>query len=148
VPYGYQVLGQKKQARLALSESLLPGLELSEADVVRLIYRLLAEEGYSWIRIAEHLNALGVPTAYVRDKRHVKSRYSTEEQKIPTAGVWRYGRVRDLVVNPVYKGQYVYGRRSKTNREASISPVPAIIDEHTWDMAQQRLEKKSPLRHA
>jgi site-specific DNA recombinase len=41
----------------------------------------------------------------------------------------------------VYKGQYVYGRRSKTNREMSMSRVPAIIDEHTWEMAQQRLEK-------
>src|SRR5262249_23420636 len=49
VPYGYYVSGQKKQARLVVSEIPLPGLTLSEADVVRLIYRLLAEEGWSCV---------------------------------------------------------------------------------------------------
>jgi site-specific DNA recombinase len=59
VPYGYHVAGQKKQARLVVSEAPLPGLTLSEADVIRMIYRLLADEGWSCIRIAEHINALG-----------------------------------------------------------------------------------------
>lgn len=45
VPYGYHVEGKKKQARLAISVTSLPGLAMSEGDVVRMMYRLLTEGG-------------------------------------------------------------------------------------------------------
>src|SRR5689334_21722838 len=39
VPYGYRKSGEKAESRLVLSECLIPGAEISEAEVVRTIYR-------------------------------------------------------------------------------------------------------------
>src|SRR5262245_6592279 len=137
----YYVAGQKKQARLVLSELPLPGLPLSEADVVRMIYRMLAEEGVSCVKIAEHLNALGVPPAYTKDNRQIARKGPDGKRKQHTAGVWMYGRIRNLVVNPVYKGEHIYGRRSQKPRALIPRVVPAIVDVDTWDRAQQTLQR-------
>src|SRR5260370_10951786 len=40
VPYGYRKVGEKASARIAISEELIPGMKLSEADVIRCIYRM------------------------------------------------------------------------------------------------------------
>ena len=141
VPYGYYVAGQKKQARLVVSEAPLPGLTLSEADVVRMIYRLLADEGWSCIRIAEHINALGVPPTYTKDSRQIARNRPDGKRKAHTAGVWRYGRIRNLAVNSVYKGIHIYGRRSKKQREVITRTVPAIVDAEIWEKAQQTLQR-------
>jgi site-specific DNA recombinase len=39
VPFGYRKQGENRDARLVISEELVPELDMSEADVVRLIYR-------------------------------------------------------------------------------------------------------------
>jgi site-specific DNA recombinase len=141
VPYGYSVVGQKKQARLMVSETLLPGLTLSEAGVVRMIYRLLANEGWSCVKIAEHLNALGVPTSYASWGRHVTRTRPEGKQRVPSAGVWMYGRIRNLVVNSVYKGEHHFGKRSTKAREIIAREVPAIVDADTWERAQHGLRR-------
>jgi len=139
VPYGYYVAGQKKQARLVVSEVSLPDLTLSEADIVRLIYRMLAEEGLSCVKIAEHLNALGIPPAYTKDHRQIARKGPNGKRKEHTAGVWRPSRIRNLVVNPVYKGEHLYGRRSQKPREVITRVGPAIVDSVTWEKAQTTL---------
>jgi site-specific DNA recombinase len=61
VPYGYRVEGVDKAARLVPSDAPIPGHpDLTEAEVVRLIYRLSAYEQRSGLYIADHLNRLGV----------------------------------------------------------------------------------------
>src|SRR5712671_5995967 len=40
VPYGYRKVGEKSAARIAISEDRIPGMKLSEADVIRCIYRM------------------------------------------------------------------------------------------------------------
>lgn len=80
VPYGYRVNAEK---RLEIVEEPLPGMEISEADVIRLIYRLIAEQGYSTIKVADYLNALGVPPSYTKDGRLVK----TGKRYTKTAGI-------------------------------------------------------------
>ncbi len=42
VPYGYRKQGEKREARLVIHEEKINGLEMSEVDVVRLIYRMSA----------------------------------------------------------------------------------------------------------
>ncbi len=135
VPYGYRVEGKSKDARLVISEEPLPGIEMTEADVVRLIFRQLADDRKSCPEITDHLNNLGVPTAYVRDGRKL----SRGKRKQATAGIWRPGRVRSLVVNATYKGVHQYGKRSKRGTEPIEQPVPAIIDAETWERAQRTL---------
>jgi site-specific DNA recombinase len=43
------------------------------------------------------------------------------------------------VVNPVYKGLHVYGKRSQKQREPISRTVAAIVSEQDWEKAQQTL---------
>jgi site-specific DNA recombinase len=138
VPYGYRKVGEKGTARLVLSEELIPGLDLSEADVIRCIYRMATVEKKSCFAIADHLNALGVPCAYVRDGRKLLR----GKRKERTSGLWRPGRVRNLIVNTTYMGKHEYGKRTKNpGRELIVRDVQAIVDEATWKKAQEVLKR-------
>lgn len=132
VPYGYFV---DDDGYLQVSEKPLPGLEMTEADVVRLVYRLLVDERCSCVQIADRLNALGVPPAYAKDGRLVGKR------KVRTSGLWTPGRVRNMVVEPTYRGVHYYGRRSKKQRQVIERAVPAIVSEEVWEVAQRRLRE-------
>ena len=83
VAYGYRVVGEKKDARLVVSEEPLPGLGMTEAEVVQLIYRLAVEEHRSCVKISQYLNSLGVPPSYTKDDRRVLR----GKRKQATAGI-------------------------------------------------------------
>ena len=106
-------------------------------DLVRRLYHWLAIEVWSCHKFADHLNNLGVPTAYTKDGRLVK----VGERKERTQGKWRAGRIRNIVVQPVYKGEQHYGRRTtKTGgRKVIISEVPALVPKEIWEAAQKTL---------
>ena len=133
VPFGYRT----SEGYLEISEEPIPGHEMSEADVVRLIYSLIGEEGYSTIKVADYLNALKVPPSYTKDGRKV----TKAKRKVKTAGVWRPGRVRNMVVSSTYKGIHLYGKRSKKKRDVIPRTVPAIVPEALWDAAQRQLRE-------
>lgn len=135
VPIGYKVEGVKKDARLVISDVTMWG-DWTESEVVRQLYRWLLE-GWSAPRIADELNRLGVPTVYQKDDRLVRR----GERKHRTDCIWRPGRVLSIVKNPVYKGEYAYGRRSKKLSEPIVAPIPAIVSTEVWEMAQQALSK-------
>jgi site-specific DNA recombinase len=144
VPYGYRQSGFKKSARIVPNEEIIPGLGLSEADLVRLMYRMLADEGLSCVKIADYLNAIGVPPAYAKAGREVevKDPQAPEgKRKKATAGIWRPSRIRNLVTNTVYKGLHSYGKRSKKPRETIERDVPPLVDPDTWQRAQDTLHK-------
>ncbi len=157
-PYGYRVEGKDRDARLRLSKEVDPATGLSEVDVVRQMFRWSAEDGLSSIAIADRLNALGVPTAYVRDGRLLLQGKDdgVGKRKQRTQGVWRGGRVRNLLIEPTYRGLHVWGRRGSRKRAASdrtgsgqtgTEPtlieraVPSIVDEKTWHAAQLTLRR-------
>ena len=136
VPYGYRKIGEKRDARLVISEEKIPGNDLSEADVIRLIYRLAAVERRSCFFISERLNELRIPPAYRRDDRLVLR----GKRKQRTSGIWRPARVRNLIVNTTYKGLHQFGKRATTKGRPLITrSVPAIVDSNTWDKAQSNL---------
>lgn len=144
-PYGYRVEGTGRNARLAPSEAIVPGLEMSEADVVRWIYRL-ASEGRPCAAIADALNARGVPPAYVRDGRdEIKEAGSAGKRTRRLAGTWSPGRIRNLLVNTTYRGLHRYGRRrgkkALPGNEVGIIErvVPALVDEDAWHAAREKL---------
>jgi site-specific DNA recombinase len=128
IPYGYYVVGQKKHARLMVSNIPIPNLQLSEAEVVRMIYRLLADEGWSCNKIAAHLNALGAPTTSTTLPRKFRRKSPEGTTIAPSAGVWMFSRIRTLIINPVYKGEHHYGRRTTKAREVIVRAVPAIVE--------------------
>jgi site-specific DNA recombinase len=132
VALGYKVVGQKGKARLIPSDHVI-WADWTEADLVRHIYYWLALEGWSCRRIADELNRLGVPTAYQKDGRGIRGK--------KTQGKWRPGRIRNLVVNPIYKGELQYGRRTKNeDREVIRAEVEPLVSKEIWDAAQATLK--------
>jgi len=132
VPYGYQL---NAEGFLEVNEDPLPHFDMSEAAVVRMIFHMLAAQGQSCIKVADYLNALGVPTAYTKDDRKI-TRGKRQEK---TSGIWRPGRIRAIITNTTYKGVHLYGKRSSKKRELIEREVPAIVDVETWEKAQRVL---------
>jgi site-specific DNA recombinase len=136
VPFGYRKVGERRSGQLVISESPIPGTAMSEADVVREIFRMSAVEKKSCRRIAEHLNRFCIPCVYVRDERLV----TRGKRKERTSGMWRPGRVRNIIANKTYMGVHEYGKRSASRRAIITRPVPAIVSEATWKKAQENLQ--------
>jgi site-specific DNA recombinase len=136
VPYGYRKLGEKQNSHIVVSEDTIPGLAMSEAEVIREVFRMAAVEGKSCRVIAARLNDLRIPCAYVRDDRLLLR----GKRKQRTSGVWRPGRVRGLVINKTYMGIHEWGKRAVKERLVISRPVPAIVTEATWKKAQKTLQ--------
>jgi site-specific DNA recombinase len=128
-PYGYRV---DNEGYLTISDTPLPGFDMSEADVARLVFQLTVEQHMSTIKIANYLNALGIPTKYAIEGHKVPS----GKRKEKLASIWLPGRVRSMIVQTAYKGIHAYGKRTNKVRELIERQVPAIVDEDTWNKAQ------------
>jgi site-specific DNA recombinase len=135
VPYGYLVAGKGGDRRLIVCEKLIPGLHLSEAEVVRMIYRMAVEEQKSCLAIADQLNTLGIPSAHTPDENEAPR----GKRQATTARRWSAGHIRNMIVSPTYKGVHRYGRRSKKQREIFEREVPPIVSIDLWERAQQLL---------
>ncbi len=130
-PFGYRVVGYKENARYVPSEEPLDG-QLSEADVVRLMYQRVGLEDRTCLKVADELNTRAVPTRYEKDGRGVRGR--------KTSGGWGPGQVRNMLVNPMYKGERHYGRRSpKQGREIIVCSVPPLVTPELWQKAKNTL---------
>jgi site-specific DNA recombinase len=112
VPFGYGKVGEKRDGQLVISEDPIPGMAMSEADVIREIFRMGAVERKSCRIIADRLNSLHIPCAYVRDDR-LTLRGKRKER---TSGVWRPGRIRGLIINKTYMGVHEWGKRAVKER--------------------------------
>jgi site-specific DNA recombinase len=139
-PYGYTYVPRTGDCpgRLIINEA--------EAEVVRMIFRLLVDEQLSAYQINERLYQSGIRT------RHGKER-------------WGSGTIINLMRNPVYTGVFYYNKKQyvpakrrnmpgdgpprKHNSSRVIRPqeewipikVPAIIDQETWDLAREQLQR-------
>lgn len=137
VPFGYRVEGVKQTARLVPDENPLWG-DLSAADAARRIFELVGIQRWSCYQVANEFNSLGIPTAYVKDDRLVGGK---GKRVLRTAGIWRPSRIRALVTNATYKGEYLYGKKSK-ERDPIPSAVPALVSDELWTAAQHTLADK------
>lgn len=135
VPYGYRAVGTRQDSRLTVSEQVIPGCQLSEAEVVRIIYRMAAQECKSCHAIADHLNTLGIPSQSTYDE----SDPLRGKRLKRTASRWSAGQVRNMIVSTTYKGLHRYGRRTKKQRDVFEREVPAIVSPELWERAQQSL---------
>ena len=131
VAFGYRVEGQKATGRLVPDETVV-WADRTAADLVRDMYERMALRAQSCRTIALDFNAAGIPTHYVRDGRGVRGKR--------TQGLWRAGRIRNLLVNPVYKGELQYGRRTdKREREVIAAPIEGLVSPALWQAAQDDL---------
>src|SRR5438552_2624200 len=102
---------------------------MSEAEVIREVFRMAAVEGKCCRVIAGRLNDLRIPCAYVRDDRLLLR----GKRKQRTSGVWRPGRIRGLMTNKTYMGVHEFGKRAVKERPVISRPATAIVAEATWD---------------
>jgi site-specific DNA recombinase len=141
-PYGYRYV-KKSETSAAFYEVIE-----EEASVVRQIYRVYTEEGWSIGAIVRWLNAQGIPT------RQRKS-------------AWERTTVWAMLRNPAYRGMACFGKteraerqkvtrllrrrdgfssRSSANKERPIKewiaiPVPALVSPQIFALAQERLQQ-------
>lgn len=146
VPYGYRV----ENGYLVVNENPLPNIEISEAEVVRMIYNWIGETGLSTIEVARKLNAINIPTHYSKDGREFhlppqnhkggKSYYDLNgKRKVKTSGLWHPHRIGNLVHNSTYMGVHRYGLRCKKPREIIQREVSPIVSTALWYKAQEVL---------
>ena len=126
VPYGYI---KNDDGFLEINNNLIPGFDLSEPNVVRMIYHMCANEGATSIAISDHLNALGIPPAWVAHNLGGKRRNNTR-------GTWSSSRILRILRSTTYKGIHKYGKRTTRDRELIEREVPAIVDVDIWERAQ------------
>lgn len=111
-----------------------------EARIIRMIYGEYTAGKSMW-GIANMLNDKRIPTRSRKGKG------------------WRNTSVRDVLFDPAYKGEQVVNyhkgeNRGKANyggdlpKDAVIVKVPAIVDEKTWDIAQERRKHNKRLQPA
>jgi site-specific DNA recombinase len=135
VPFGYRKVGETRHAHLVISEDPIAGLVMSEADVIRAVFRMAAVERKSCRVVADKLNQLRIPCAYVRDDRLTLR----GKRKQRTSGIWRAGRIRGLITNKTYMGIHEFGKRSVSGRPLILRQVTAIVSEEVWLKAQANL---------
>jgi site-specific DNA recombinase len=141
-PYGYRYI-RKSEHTDAYFE-----IDEAQAQVVREIFRRYAYESQSVGAIARALSERGVLT------------------RTGLSG-WNQGTIWGMLRNPAYAGQAAYGKKRVTENPARLTrplrqrderhgrpavervdseqwihiPVPSLIDEQTFALAQQRLEQ-------
>jgi hypothetical protein len=127
LPYGYRKPGNQRGAPLVLSEEPIGVVGISEADVVRRIFHQAAVEQQSCRRIADYLNALGVPCVSARNGQPPAA---GKKVTVP----WCAARGRNLLISTTYKGEHQYGKRSRGGQRPVIRrSVPAIVSETMQD---------------
>ena len=146
VPYGYF---KREDLRLSIDERPME-CGLSQADVVREVFRRCGDTGWSTTRIARDLNARGVPTAYAAAGRAYLggdvhgSRSKTGKRKRTTAGQWSAGAVLRILHNETYAGRHRYGRRSsQAGRELVARAMPAIVSPALFEKARRQLVRNA-----
>ncbi|KOC49965.1 recombinase family protein, partial [Clostridium botulinum] len=133
VPYGYFVNEDKY---LEINNNAIPGINLSEADIIKLIFNLTVENHYSTVKICDYLNSLNIPTSYKKNNRQLNK----GKRKVNVSGIWRPTTISRILRNKTYKGIHEYGKNSTKKREIITRKVPRIVSEDTWNKAQQVIE--------
>lgn len=148
-PLGYNVIKEGKIFK--------PVIDEFEAKIVEMIFNFYVVEGYSLTRIAKYLNENRVPCY---SQLRANSNFGDKNSK------WYQSTVRVILKNPIYKGEWSYGKEGiketikivnneivtvyerKQNDDDYLLTleVPAIVSEELWQAAQERLSKNQNLR--
>jgi len=128
IAYGYRLNPVSKQLEI----------DPEESAVVRLIFDGTVGERLSTVEIADRLNGLGIPTRYAKDGRQIRRGKRAPEH---TAGIWRAGRVRNMLKNPAYTGTWEWGKRSSKRPPSDriVGACPAIVSVETFEAAARVL---------
>jgi len=127
-------LGFKKDIddKIILSTEIIPNYDYSEVDIIKLIYNHSAFKIMSCVKIADYLNQKKVPLyTQIRKLKNINNK----------AYYWIGERVRNILKDPKYKGEFIFGKKSKfEDRKNIVIKIPSIVDEATWNKAQDTLK--------
>ena len=143
VPFGYIT---NKDGFLVINREPIPGLEFTEEDIVKIIFKMCANENKSSDEIADYINSLGVPTRYSSSNSREKRRRPGKRLR-NNAALWWPSRVQNIIHSSIYKGYRVYGLRATLKDYEPIrQETPAIVDEELWERANQALSDRTIIR--
>lgn len=130
-PYGYRVIQNGNTWQLEIVEE--------EAEIIRLMFDwyLNGDENNTIMtlyKIAERLTQMKIPTPV--DTKRVKGIKMAKKRAI---GEWSASVVGHYLGNEVYKGKWVYGRKSS---EPITVDVPAIISAEVWEKCRHIRKEK------
>ncbi|HEX9412453.1 MAG TPA: recombinase family protein [Ktedonobacterales bacterium] len=117
-PIGYRTEGEKKSARLVITDDVDQASGYSESDAARLAWVLLTEQDWTTERIAARLSELGIPT------------------RTGKSAEWSPNVLYQMFTNTCYKGERTYRRADGT---IIVQSVPALVSVEQWDRAQATL---------
>lgn len=139
-PFGYDYISERHKGWLVVNEE--------QARVVRMMYEWLTVDGLSSYAIARKLFELGILT---------KGDTSEVVYKKDGPAAWSPATVRRIISNSVYKGLWHYGKRRRVRLGGRVVQVPvpeaewisvavpAIVDEQTWNRAQECLARNKEM---
>lgn len=131
---GMPVIGARGKVELVFEE------HPEQLQWVRRFYEWSAAgKTFEWIQ--DELNRLGVPTPRA-------------------APLWSKDRIRDIVRNPFYKGEMVYGKRERKHYDdtsvvrrttpdkwlTAPSPLGALVDPELWEQANREVSRRWHVR--
>ena len=124
VPYGYR-----------LGEDRRPQVVEAEAEVIRRVFHMYVREGMGAPAIAKKLTAEGVPTP-----RAVGRWYDGTVTRIlrheSYKGTWWFGKVRHVATEDGTR------RYARPEDEWVEVPFPPLVDEETWQQAQEAKKQR------
>lgn len=124
-PFGYKL----QDGYLVVNEAPMPGHNMSEADVIRMLYDKTIE-GWSTLRLAEYLNGLNIP-----------NKYTLRGNVAAGSGKWHQSKILYILHNTLYYGERSFGKLSKhANKTIIHQQLPAIVSRETWDAAQVAID--------
>ena len=129
LPYGYRI-----------GDDGRPEVIEEQAEVVRRIFHMYIHEGLGSPSIAVRLTDEGIPT---------------QTGKL----LWRQSYIHYVLANATYTGTWVYGKARHISTEDGTKsyeqprdtwievPVPALVDEETWERVQALKKQRSRRAH-
>jgi len=120
-PYGYKIVGQKRDAHLEIDER--------EAEMIKLAVSLLIDQRLTSLEAAMRLNALG--------------------QTPRKAPLWTSQNLRNMLCRGQWDGQWVFAKKSKRTKGTTppiTVPVPPILPPATLAALRGYLESTTLIR--
>lgn len=137
--YGYEVDEQKFLT-----------IKQEEAEVVKMIFEWVAEEGLSLSKVMNRLTERGIPT---RGTSGGLTKAATAILKHP--GRWHVSRIHSILTNEIYTGTLIqnrYFRDKKTNQQREypqsewiITKCPQIISEELFKKAHEQITRNKKM---
>lgn len=138
-PYGYRYVSKvgNDECHFVIYEP--------EAEVVRMIFGWVANEGYSIRKVVRELYTRGISPAKGQSDRWVKSVVERLLKRTDYYGVSYFNKSISVIPkNPLNKSEYKRvkksSRREKAREEWYAIEVPAIIEKSLFDRVQERLQ--------